>query len=110
MKMFYFGAAALVAIEPACAQQLTMKPLLEARIRYENVDQQGIAADADVITRRGRAGAQVSAGAWSVLAEGQGTLAIQDDYFDGEHGAATRPLVADPQTFSLYLAQIQNST
>jgi hypothetical protein len=107
MKYLFFGAAALVAIEPACAQQLTMKPLLEARIRYENVDQQGIAADAEAITLRGRAGAQVSAGAWSVLAEGQGTLAIQDDYFDGLHSAAARPLVADPQTVSLYRAQLQ---
>ena len=107
MKILLFGAAALVAIEPACAQNLTMKPLLEARIRYETVEQQGIPADADAITLRGRAGAQVTAGAWSALAEGQGTLAIKGDYFDGLHGMATRPLVADPETVSLYRAQIQ---
>lgn len=107
MKYLLCGAAVLVAIEPVCAQQLTMKPLLEARVRYETVDQQDIAADAEAITLRGRAGAQLATGAWSVLAEGQGTLAIKDDYFDGLHGAATRPLVADPQTVSLYRAQVQ---
>ena len=52
MKILYFGAAALVAIEPACAQQLTMKPLLDARIRFENLHQQGIASAAGAITLR----------------------------------------------------------
>jgi len=40
----------------------------------------------------------------------QGTLALVDDYYDGLHGAATRPIVADPNNVALYVAQIQYKT
>jgi hypothetical protein len=40
----------------------------------------------------------------------QGNLAVVDDYYDGLNGAATRPLVADPQNVALYIAQLQYKT
>jgi len=98
-------AAAAVAATPATAQSI--KPLAEARLRYEHAEQVGLPADADALTARVRAGVQLSDGAWSALAEAQGNLAIVGDYYDGLHGVQTRPLVADPQNVALYRAQLR---
>ena len=97
----------LAAANPAAAQTFTLKPLSDTRLRYENVDQNGVAKQADAATARIRAGVEASSGHWAVLVEGQGTLAIDNDYFDGLHPPATRPLVADPQNVALYRAQVQ---
>lgn len=91
----------------AHAQDVTLKPLGEARLRYEQVEQDGLAAEADALTLRVRAGVEAKAGRWSALVEGQGNLAIVDDYFDGLDGAATRPLVADPENIALARAQLR---
>ncbi len=102
--------AILLALAPAGvahAQSVTLKPLGEARLRYEQVDQDGLAADADALTLRLRAGVEAKAGRWSALVEGQGNLAIVDEYFDGLQGPATRPLVADPQNIALTRAQLR---
>lgn len=100
----------LLALAPAGtahAEEVVLKPLGEARLRYENVDQDGLAADADAFTLRVRAGVEAKAGRWSALVEGQGNLAIIGDYFDGLHGAATWPLVADPKNIALARAQLR---
>lgn len=100
----------LLALAPAGvahARDVTLKPLGEARLRYEQVDQDGLAADADALILRLRAGVKAKAGRWSALVEGQGTLAVVDDYFDGLHGPATRPLVADPENIALARAELR---
>lgn len=100
----------LLALAPAGAahaRDIVLKPVGEARLRYESVDQDGLALDADALTLRVRAGVEAKAGPWSALVEGQGNLAIIDDYFDGLHGAATRPIVADPDNIALARAQIR---
>jgi hypothetical protein len=102
----------LLALAPAGAahaQDIVLKPLGEARLRYENVDQDGLADDAEALTLRVRAGVEAKAGHWSALVEGQGNLAIVDSYFDGLHGAATRPLIADPENIALTRAQLRYS-
>lgn len=105
MKSILLTAAGLAVAGPACAQQI--KPLAEARVRYEHVEQDGLAQDAEALTVRVRAGVQASTGPWTALVEAQGTMAAVDDYYDGLHGAATRPLVADPENVALYRAQLQ---
>ncbi|KMS51967.1 hypothetical protein V474_02660 [Novosphingobium barchaimii LL02] len=112
MKKITEAAAAFAVGGIACAasaqgQEITVKPLAEARVRYEHVDQDGIAAKGDALTVRVRGGAQASSGALSVAVVAQGNLAVVDDYYDGLNGAATRPLVADPQNVALYIAQLQ---
>ncbi len=100
----------LLALAPAGvahAQDVTLKPLGEARLRYESVDQDGLETEAEALTLRVRAGVEAKAGRWSALVEGQGNLSLDDDYFDGLHGAATRPLVADPQNIALARAQLR---
>ncbi|WP_411341392.1 hypothetical protein V6U71_06025 [Sphingopyxis sp. J-6] len=100
----------LLALAPAGvahAQDVTLKPLGEARLRYESVDQDGLAADANALTLRVRAGVEAKAGRWSALVEGQGNLGLIDDYFDGLRGNASRPLVADPDNIALARAQLR---
>lgn len=112
MKNIRKAAAVLVVGGVACAgsaqaQDITVKPVAEARVRYEHVDQDGIAANADALTVRVRGGAQATSGALSATMVAQGNLAVVDHYYDGVNGAATRPLVADPQNIALYIAQLQ---
>jgi len=99
--------ATLAPAGVAQAEDIVLKPLGEARLRFESVDQDGLPADAEAVTLRVRAGVEAKAGRWSALVEGQGNLAIVDDYFDGLHGAATRPLVGDPDNIALTRAQIR---
>ncbi|MBB6426336.1 hypothetical protein [Sphingopyxis sp. JAI128] len=102
----------LLALAPAGAahaEDIVLTPIGEARLRYELVDQDGLSANADALTLRLRAGVEAKAGGWSALVESQGNLAIVDHYFDGLDGAATRPLVADPQNIALARAQIRYS-
>jgi hypothetical protein len=110
MKLFLASAAALAVAGPACAQQLTLRPIAEARLRYEHVDQDDLARQADALTVRARAGLAASSGAVSATIVGQGTLAMIDHYHDGLNGAPTRPLVADPQNVALVIAQLQYAT
>lgn len=99
--------AALAPAGVAQAQDIVLKPIGEARLRYEQVDQDSLPANAEALTLRLRAGVEAKAGGWSALVEGQGNLAIVDDYFDGLHGAATHPLIADPDNIALTRAQIR---
>ncbi|ATY31670.1 alginate export family protein [Sphingomonas psychrotolerans] len=108
MRSMLLAGAALAAAAPACAQDI--KPLVEARARYEHVEQDGFAEDAEALTLRVRAGVQASTGPWTALVEAQGTMAVVDDFYDGLHGSATRPLVADPENVALYRAQLQYKT
>jgi hypothetical protein len=108
MKCLLYAAAFVASAQPACAQEV--RALAEARLRHEHVEQDGLPQDADAVTARVRAGVQVSQGAWSVLAEAQGTMALDDRYYDGLHGATTRPQVGDPENVALYRAQLQYRT
>ncbi|MES2095281.1 MAG: alginate export family protein [Pseudomonadota bacterium] len=110
MKYLFALAASMGAATPAMAQDIKIKPLVEARLRYENVDQTGVATSADAVTIRVRGGIQASSGPWTATIEAQGNLAIVGDYYDGLNGAATRPLVSDPQNIALYLGQLQYKT
>ena len=110
MKYAWLILGSAVAATPATAQDIALKPLAEARLRYETVDQAGLPDDADALTVRVRSGIQALSGPLMAIVEAQGTLALVGDYYDGLHGAATRPLVADPQNIALYLAQLQYRT
>ena len=107
MRKMAITAAALAAAGPAYAQEVTLKPLADARLRYERVDQDDLADDSGALTARVRAGVSATSGGWSALVEAQGLLSIAGDHYDGLHGAATRPLINDPQNIALYRAQLQ---
>jgi len=110
-----FAVAAVAMAAPAFAGEpipagpgLTIAPSIDARLRYENVDQP--ATDADALTMRIRPGITLGFGSGiSVLVEGEGTLAIVDDYNDTNISNGVEPysVVADPENIELNRAQIQ---
>jgi ubiquitin len=101
-------ALPLIAVAtPALAEEVKLKPIIEARLRYENVDQEGIVNEADALTLRMRAGVEAKTSDFAFLVEGEGTLAISEDYNSGLNGKGTFPIVADPQTVELNRLQLQ---
>ena len=60
MKPAWLILASALAASPAMAQDIILKPLIEARLRYENVDQAGLPRDAEAATIRVRSGVQAS--------------------------------------------------
>lgn len=84
-----------------------MKPLLDARLRYEATEQDGLPGDAEALTLRFRPGVQLSKGRWSALVEGEANLAIVHDYNDGTNGKTAFPLIVDPPNLELNRAQIR---
>lgn len=85
----------------AAAQEIDLRPLVGARLRWEDVDQTGLPRDADAVTMRIRSGIEARRGAWSALAETEATLAITERYNSGTNGRTGYPLVVDPQNIEL---------
>jgi hypothetical protein len=92
---------------PALAAPLTLKPIVEARLRYEGVDQDGIARNADALTARLRGGIEATSGPFSALVEAEGTLAIAGHYNSTTNGKTRLPTVADPDNIELNRIQLQ---
>jgi hypothetical protein len=109
-KIMYKSAviiALLASAAPAYANEVTIKPLIDARLRYEGVDQAPIANDASAVTARIRAGIEAKTGAFAFLVEAEGTLAISEKYNSGLNGKSNFPIVPDPQNIELNRAQVQ---
>jgi hypothetical protein len=106
---------ASAAATPALADPIAFKPIMDARLRLETAEQDGPAPlardrDASAVTARLRAGGEVSAGPFALLAEMEGTLALGERYNSGVNGKTAYPTVADPQTVELNRAQFQYHT
>lgn len=89
---------------------VTLDPIIDARLRYEHVDQDNPTPSADALTIRLRAGAELKAGGFSALVEGEATGAIVNDYnafpFPAEGQNRPYSVVADPENVELNRAQI----
>jgi len=106
MRLTPFAALAALVV-PATADAQEIRPLLDARLRWENVDQQGIGRQADAVTFRLRAGAELTSSDWSLLAEGEATAAPVERYDSGLNDKTFYPLVADPENIELNRLQLQ---
>jgi hypothetical protein len=95
---------------PVGATATTVKPIVDVRLRYEGVDQQGVAEQSNAVTLRGRIGVEAGQGPFTALVEGEGTLALDEDYFSGVNRKSARPLVGDPENVELNRAQLQFHT
>lgn len=90
---------------------LKIKPIVDARLRYEGADQGPLEADA--VTLRLRAGAEAKFGSFSLLAEGEGTVAPVNDYnafpfpIADEQRRPQYAVVSDPQNIELNRLQVQ---
>ena len=111
------AASALTWAGPALAgigdpieigEDATLDPIIDLRLRYENVSQDNGAGDADALTARLRLGAELKASGFFLLAEGEGTLALSDDYNDTLPGNGVEPfsVVADPENLELNRLQV----
>ena len=99
------------ALAVEVSNSVTLKPLIDARLRYEDVDQGPL--DAQALTFRVRAGAEATAGHFSLLAEGEGTVALADHYnafpfpiTDDQH-RSQYAVIADPENLELNRLQLQ---
>lgn len=112
------GAAAALGLAwsaPAFAGDVTekigLKLLVDARLRYESVDQGPL--DANALTLRVRTGAEATAGHFSVLAEAEGTAAAIDHYnafpfpIADDQRRSQYAVVADPRNLELNRLQVQ---
>ena len=106
MRLSAFAAIAALAL-PATAQAQDIKPLFDARLRWENVDQDGLSPQADAVTFRLRAGAELVARDWSLLAEAEASAAPVERYDSGLNGKTSYPIVADPENIELNRLQLQ---
>ncbi|WP_298743993.1 alginate export family protein [uncultured Brevundimonas sp.] len=105
---------AMAQTAPAAAPSdgVVLKPSLDARLRYEAVDRDAPLTDARAATLRLRPGVEISSGAWSILAEGEATVALRDDYNDAIPTNGVEPFanVADPETIELNRLQLRYAT
>jgi hypothetical protein len=87
---------------------LSLDPILAARLRFETVDQANLPDAAEAATLRVRAGAELKVEGFSLLAEGEGTLALADDYNDTLPGNGIEPFptVGDPENVELNRLQV----
>jgi len=125
MRKFLLAATALAApvalAHPAFAAPgdpvkvgdgLTLDPIVETRLRYEGVDTPTLEADAVTVRLRGGLELKHSSGL-SFLAEGEGTLALVDDYNAFPFAIADRQrrpghaVVPDPMSIDLNRLQLQ---
>lgn len=107
-------AAALATVAlcacPAVAQDITLKPLIDARLRWEDVNQDSLPKTADAVTLRVRSGVEARQGGWSALIESEATLGILPNYNDALNGRVGYPTIADPQNIELNRAQLRYAT
>ena len=104
------AVAAACAASAGNAQAIELRPLIDARIRWEDVDQRGLPKDADAVTLRVRSGVAAAAGGWSALVESEATVGIVRHHNDGLDGRAGYPTVGDPQNIELNRAQLRYAT
>lgn len=77
---------------------LKSKPILDYRLRFENVDQTGIAKKADAVTSRMRAGFETAAMAETkFLVDFNWISALSENYNNTVNGNTSYPVVADPK-------------
>lgn len=105
-----FGAIAARADGTAADFFDQGKLLIDTRYRFERVDQDGFANDADAHTLRVRVGFQTGK-VWDLqgLIEGEGIVHFTDDFNDTVNGNATYPVVADPEDFQINRLQLEYS-
>lgn len=111
MKKHWLAAGVLAAgagcVGEASAQDVAVTPIVDARLRWEDTQQDGLPRTAQAVTARIRSGIEATRGRWSALVESEATLAIVPDYNDGNNGRVGYPTVPDPQNIELNRAQLR---
>lgn len=92
---------------PALAQSLAEGDwIVDARLRYESVSQDGL-ADAEALTFRTRLGYETPQWrGWRALAEIEGVAQLNDDFNDTVNGNTAFAIVADPEALEINRLQL----
>lgn len=87
------------------------EPIVDTRLRFEHVDQDLIANEADALTLRARLGFETGK-VWNtaLLAEGEFVVPIGSDYNSTTNGKSSYPVVADPESYELNRLQLTNTS
>lgn len=103
------SVSAADSVDPLLAAARSSKPLVDLRLRFENVDQDGIPEEADALTLRARLGFETGE-AWntSFLAETELLAPLQDDYNSTTNGHTGFPIVNDPESYEINRLQLAN--
>jgi hypothetical protein len=100
-------AAEAAPIRQAIAES---RPILDLRMRSENVSQDGLPEDSHALTLRGRIGFESGkVFATSLLAEAELLWPLDDRYNSTLNGRTTHPVVADPESYEINRLQIVNT-
>jgi hypothetical protein len=88
-----------------------LKPILDTRLRFEGVEQDGIASAAEAMTLRARLGFESGKIAGTtLLAEGEFVWPIVEDYNSTTNDNMAYPVVADPRSSEVNRLQLSNSS
>jgi hypothetical protein len=84
------------------------KLIVDARYRFEHVDQEGIANEANAHTLRARLGFQTGK-VWDLqfLLEGEGVFHLSDEFNDTVPNNPAFPIVADPEDIQINRLQVE---
>lgn len=109
MAAIALGALSALSMAPdalAQAGQAGGDLIVDARLRYEGVSQEGL-DDAAALTARLRLGYETPAWrGFRVLAEAEGLAQLTDEFNDTVNGAASYAVVADPEALEVNRLQI----
>jgi hypothetical protein len=108
-----FGQAGAAEPGPLRSALSATKPIVDARLRTEDVDQLGLANDANAITLRARLGFETGK-AWntSLLVEGEAVVPLENDYRPDPSvpTMVTYPVVPDPENYEVSRFQLVNTS
>jgi hypothetical protein len=87
------------------------KPIVDLRLRLEDVEQQGLPEEADATTLRGRLGFETGK-AWdtALLAEAELVWPLTTDYNSTLNGKTQFPVVADPESYEVNRLALINTS
>lgn len=119
VAMACVGVLAGAVAQPALAEGLgplagalgETKPIADVRLRYEFVEQEPFARDANAVTVRARVGFETGK-AWNtaLLVEGDAVWPLQTHYNSTTNGNTAYPVVADPEAYELNRLQLVNTS
>lgn len=86
------------------------KPIFDTRLRYEGVDQDPMANEAEALTLRTRLGFETGK-AWetALLVEGELLWPLDSHYNSTTNGETQYPVVADPESYEINRLQLVNT-
>jgi hypothetical protein len=105
------GATASADLSPIIGAIGETKPIIDTRLRFEGVDQDPMAEEAEALTLRARLGFETGkAFETSFLAEGEFVWPLKDDYNSTTNGHTAFPTVPDPENYEVNRLQFTNTS